>query len=225
MWTRSELKSKAKVALHANYWLNVGVIFLFVLISGVISGVGTKLGTVAAGVTVIVSFFLTIPLCVSQARFVLNSIDGKGDAGDIGFCFSSSYLNIVIVEFLTQLFIFLWTLLLIVPGIIKSYEYRMVTYILAENPDINYKDALDQSKAMMDGHKMDTFVLDLSFIGWALLSTITMGIVGIFYVNPYVALTGGELYLTLKGLKASDNTASNETTDTASDDSNNGTTL
>lgn len=101
----------------------------------------------------------------------------------------------------------------------------MVTYILAENPDINYKDALDQSKAMMDGHKMDTFVLDLSFIGWALLSTITMGIVGIFYVNPYVALTGGELYLTLKGLKASDNTASNETTDTASDDSNNGTTL
>ena len=80
------------------------------------------------------------------------------------------------------------------PGIVKSYEYRMVPYILAENPGMNRSEAFAISKQMMNGQKWDVFVLDLSFIGWHLLSGITLGIVGIFWVNPYVQATNAELY-------------------------------
>lgn len=79
------------------------------------------------------------------------------------------YLNIVKTQFLRSLFTVLWTLLLIVPGIVKSYEYRMIPYILAENPSISSKRAFELSKKMTDGEKMNIFVLDLSFIGWSLL--------------------------------------------------------
>ena len=96
------------------------------------------------------------------------------------------------------MFLFLWTLLLIIPGIVKAYEYRMVPYILAEQPDINYSDAFSISKQMMDGQKMDTFILDLSFIGWTLLETITCGLTGIFWSQPYIDAVNGELYVWLR---------------------------
>ena len=100
--------------------------------------------------------------------------------------------------FLRDLFIALWTLLLIVPGIIKGYAYRMVPYILAENPDMNYKEALDLSSKMMYGNKWKSFVLDLSFIGWIILSILTFGILLLFYVNPYIGSTNAELYKAIK---------------------------
>ncbi len=94
-------------------------------------------------------------------------------------------MNVVLVMFLKNLFTSLWTLLFVIPGIVKHYEYLMIPYILAENPGMDRKEAFQISKRMMDGQKMETFILDLSFIGWILLSAITCGIVGIFYVNPY----------------------------------------
>ena len=100
--------------------------------------------------------------------------------------------------FLRQLFTFLWSLLFVIPGIIKSYEYRMIPFILAENPDTPYKDAFEMSKKMMMGNKWDAFVLDLSFIGWFILTAITCGILGVFYVNPYKYMTDAELYVALK---------------------------
>ena len=100
--------------------------------------------------------------------------------------------------FCRDIFIFLWTLLLIVPGIVKSYEYRMVPYVLAENPDLSREEAFALSKRMMDGDKMNAFILDLSFIGWAILTILTFGLVGIFYYQPYLALTDAALYQTLK---------------------------
>ena len=103
-------------------------------------------------------------------------------------------MNIVLTMFLKNLFTTLWTLLLVVPGIVKHYEYLMIPYILAENPGMDRKEAFKISKRMMDGQKMDTFILDLSFIGWAFLSAITCGIVGIFYANPYREATFAELY-------------------------------
>ena len=99
---------------------------------------------------------------------------------------------------LRDLFIFLWSLLFIIPGLIKHYSYRMVPYILAEDPSIGAKDAITLSRQMMDGHKWNTFVLDLSFIGWDLLSALTLGLLGVFYVNPYKYSTGAELYQVLK---------------------------
>ena len=100
--------------------------------------------------------------------------------------------------FLRDLFISLWSLLFVIPGIIKSYSYRMVPYILAENPEIKGKEAIDLSRKRMDGQKWNTFVLGRSFIGWDLLSCLTLGLLGLFYVNPYKYSTGAELYQVLK---------------------------
>ena len=94
--------------------------------------------------------------------------------------------------------VFLWMLLFFIPGLIKSISYVMAPYILAENPGMRAKDALKKSVELMKGNKWKTFVLDLSFIGWFILSIITFGIVYFFYVNPYYLATDAELYLKLK---------------------------
>ena len=107
---------------------------------------------------------------------------------------SGHYGNLVLTMFLKELYTLLWTLLLVVPGIIKSYEYRMIPYILAENPGMDRKEAFAISKRMMDGKKWETFVLDLSFLGWWILSACTCGILAIFYVAPYVEATNAEIY-------------------------------
>lgn len=107
---------------------------------------------------------------------------------------SGHYGNLVLNMFLMNLYITLWSLLFVIPGIVKSYEYKMVPYILAENPGMDRKTAFMISKRMMDGQKMDTFILDLSFIGWHLLSAFTFGILEVLYVSPYVRATEAELY-------------------------------
>ena len=99
---------------------------------------------------------------------------------------------------LRDIFTFLWCLLFFIPGVIKHYSYRMVPYILADDPEIGAMDAITLSRQMMDGHKWNTFVLDLSFLGWDILSALTLGLLGVFYVNPYKYSTGAELYQVLK---------------------------
>ena len=93
--------------------------------------------------------------------------------------------------------LFLWFLLLVIPGIVKSYEYRMVPYILAENPRIGAKEAIQLSRRMTDGSKFSMFVLDLSFLGWILLGLLAC-FVGVLFVQPYVDMTMAELYIDLR---------------------------
>ena len=115
-------------------------------------------------------------------------------ARELAYCYDHGYLNVVKTVFLRDLYIVLWGLLLIIPGIIKSYEYRMVNYILAENPEMNTKEVFAMSRDMMRGNKWRAFVLDLSFLGWHLLSLITVGLAGIFYAFPYRNMTNAALY-------------------------------
>ena len=105
--------------------------------------------------------------------------------------------------FLKSLFTFLWGLLFIIPGIIKSYSYKMVPYILADNPGISATEAITRSREMMNGNKGKAFLLDLSFFWWILLGIITCGLVGVFWTNPYIASTHAALYEELKGLNVS----------------------
>lgn len=100
--------------------------------------------------------------------------------------------------FFRTLFTFLWSLLFIIPGIVKSYEYMMIPFILADEPTISRKEAFARSKAMMLGNKWNAFVLDLSFLGWLILACFTLGILNIFFVNPYMYLSHAELYHSLK---------------------------
>lgn len=146
-----------------------------------------------------VDIFLLNPFSVGVDRFMLKSVDDRAQVREIAYGFDHCYKNIVKTMFHRDLQIFLWALLFIIPGFYKKYQYRMVSYIMAEHPDMDYKSALQMSREMMEGHKWNAFVLDLSFILWHWLGTITCGIVEIFYVQPYQQLTCAALYRRLSG--------------------------
>ena len=107
--------------------------------------------------------------------------------------------NVSVVMFMKSLFHTLWCLT-IVGGIIKRYSYYMVPYIVAENPDIHWKDAITLSRKMMNGHKIECFIYELSFIPWNILGGFTLGIANLFYVNPYKIATYSEYYAQLRDL-------------------------
>ncbi|MDD6483781.1 MAG: DUF975 family protein [Clostridiales bacterium] len=138
--------------------------------------------------------FIANPVEVGIFKYKINAINGTGRISDLGEGFDVSYKRNVKVIFLRDLFIVLWSMLFVIPGIVKSYEYRMVPYILADNPDMDRKEVFKRSKNMMIGNKWRAFVLDLSFILWDLLGLITCGIVSLLYVEPYKHLTGAALY-------------------------------
>lgn len=149
------------------------------------------------------SIFVFLPLEVSGCRFFIENAYNSGSQTTspdrLFFAFKGGlYWNTVVTMFLRNLFTALWSLLFIIPGIVKSYEYRMIPYLLADCPELSREEAFRISKEMMDGQKLDAFVLDLSFIGWNILSAFTMGILNIFYVNPYVRATDAELFVELK---------------------------
>ena len=107
------------------------------------------------------------------------------------------YMNLVKTMFFRDLYVFLWGLLLIIPGIIKSYEYTCVPYILAEHPEMECSYVLTRSAEMTDGYKFEIFILELSFIGWLILGSLLLGI-GTLFVIPYIELTNGEMYAFLR---------------------------
>ena len=109
-----------------------------------------------------------------------------------------NYMNVVLTLLCRDIFVILWSLLLFIPGIIKSYEYRMVPYILAEHPEMPRKEVFRRSKELMDGEKWNAFKLDWSFFFWDYFSILTFGLAGIFFVYPYEHATNAELYLRLK---------------------------
>ena len=143
-------------------------------------------------------YLLLTPFEYGCRKFFRKNLDEPAKLSNIVYVFDSHYKNVVKTAFLRDLFIWLWSLLFVIPGIIKSYEYRLVPYIVSENPNINYKDALAESKKLMQGNKWKSFVLDLSFIGWDILSLMTWGFLDIFFVGPYKASTDAALYETLK---------------------------
>lgn len=166
-----------------------------------ILGVVGAIAALAMAIGIALSAFVFNPLIVGCQKYFVENERGNGaQPGFMGSAFTNGhYLNTVIGMFLKTLFNFLWTLLLIVPGIVKHYEYRMIPYLLADHPEMSWQDAFKESKRLMDGQKWDTFVLDLSFLGWNILSAITFELVGVFYSNPYQYGTNAELYLTLSG--------------------------
>ncbi len=221
MWSRATLKSRAKAKLFGSYWPIVLVSFIFLLVSG--SGgssdtselseyadtlppevIATILTTILilSLITILLSIFVFFPISVGCRRYFINLENGTATYGDMLCAFRENYWNVVKIGVLHGLYIFLWTLLLIIPGIIKSYAYRMVPYILAEDTGISSSKVFNLSSDLMDNNKFASFVLDLSFLGWELLSMFTLGILGVFFVNPYVCLTETELYLHLSGTRA-----------------------
>lgn len=147
-------------------------------------------------VLLILSYFVFMPLRCGGIRYFLKSRKNHhAELKETTENFKDkTYLNIAKVTFFRDLYTFFWTLLFIIPGIIKMFEYWAVDFILAVRPDIDKDEARRLSKILMDGNKAELFVLELSFFGWLLLSAFTFGILGIFYVNPYMQATFVEFF-------------------------------
>lgn len=210
-WDRVMLKQRGKDAFRKNYGTSVLVSFVFLLLTGTnvvqiqtnLENIGiyipASVMTISGFAVWLLSVFVLEVLGVGMRRFFIENRDYNAPASKLFFGFNCGhYGNVVLTMFLVNIKTFLWSLLLFIPGIIKSYEYKMVPYILAEQPDINQSQAFAISRDMMMGNKSDAFILDLSFIGWNLLSGITCGLVGIFWSGPYELATGAELYATLR---------------------------
>ncbi len=217
MWERAELKTKAKEVLKKNYWKSF-LISLVLLISGGdghgggSSGrsAGDKIGEwidyseymiiIVAVVVLLIVFRVLIgyALEAGSKKYFVQSAQYKNDIGCYDFAFETgNFKGIIYTMFLRDIYNFLWTLLFIIPGIVKAYAYRMVPYILADNPKMGPDNAITLSRKMMDGHKLNLFILELSFIGWYLLGLLALG-VGILFVNPYYNATEAQLYLVLR---------------------------
>ena len=221
-WTRERLKTNGRIAFKKNYWSCVAVAVIMGIITGLsgvnggraggsasqnslygTDGFGYPFAGLAITMTAIIVTLIILALEIfvgsllevgGKRFFVLNKTENP-TVGTIFDAFRSGhYVNIVLTMFLRDLFTTLWSLLLVVPGIVKHYEYLMVPYIIAENPAMDYKEAFQISKQMMDGEKMEAFIMDLSFLGWYLLSAVTCGLLAIFYVNPYVQASFAEMY-------------------------------
>ena len=144
-------------------------------------------------VVAIVQFIIGAFVSLGLARYNLNLIDGKeATVGQI-FCHSSIWGKAVWLRLRMSIFIFLWTLLLIIPGIIKSYSYSMAGFIMSENPEMSAKEAMEVSMGMMKGNKWRLFCLQLSFIGWGILCIFTLGI-GFLWLSPYMNAATAAFY-------------------------------
>jgi len=231
MWTRKELKARAKAVLTNNYG-KAFLISLVILLAGGEGGGGGRSGWresfrsytksenflpfdltfehIAIFSTVFIlivlsvaalRIFLGYPLEVGGRRFFIKSALYQDDSGCFKYAFNrENYMGIIGAMLLKGIQNFLWYLLLIIPGIVKSYAYSMVPYILAENPNIGAREAIKKSIEMTEGHKFDMFLLDLSFLGWYILGLLLFG-VGTLFVLPYDNATKTELYLVLSGQK------------------------
>lgn len=152
----------------------------------------------AAAVMLVFNALIINPVRLGSARFFRRNLEEPASMDNLMFGFRNHYKNVVKTMFLKDLYISLWTLLFVIPGIIKSYEYRLVDYIISEDPEMSTDEALKLSSSLMKGNKWNAFVLDLSFIGWNILSAATCGILGIFYVDPYKKSTDAALYEAIK---------------------------
>ena len=162
-------------------------------------------------IAAVIQIFIGNPIQVGGRRFFMESRAKQQSAG-IGRVFwvfrSGKYGNVVKIMFLKDIKTILWGLLLVIPGIVKSYEYRMVPMILSENPDMDSRDVFALSREMMQGNKWAAFVLDLSFLGWLILAVIAgsalvffapsflgfIGVVPSLFLLPYINATEAELY-------------------------------
>lgn len=229
MWSISEVKERGKTVFKANYWKSVLVaLILSVCAGGAGAGASNSvksedlqeqfsslspeqltiiifavLGVIGVAVTIgeLIKIFALNPLSIGCYGFFKdnNKTDGRADFNVLLDGFKNNYLHNVLTVFLKDLFLALWTCLFIIPGIIMAYAYRMVPYILRDNPELAPMEVIKKSKEMMKGNKWQAFVYDLSFIGWILLTIITCGIVGVFYLSPYKENADAQLYMTLSG--------------------------
>lgn len=192
----SELRSEARLVLEGKWMMAAVASLICSLIAGGLSlgGVGTLL--------------VGLPVAYGFTVLMLDVHRGAIDI-DLGVLFEGfkDYGRILGTLVLQFVYTCLWTLLLVIPGIIKSYSYAMTPFILKDEPELKNNAAIEKSMAMMEGNKMKLFMLDLSFIGWGLLALLTCGI-GYLFLQPYMTAARAAFYEDLKAQQAGNAQAS-----------------
>ena len=213
MRTRQEIKAIGKSRFLANYWPCVLAVLLVALAIGVVSGFlnapaaiqaansGDSEAASATSSFSILSLIVAGPLEIGLCYFfVMNVLGREGLTATTPFTagFSGNFGRKLGGYLWMYLFTVLWSLLFIIPGIIKAYSYAMTPYILGDCPNVKAQDALKLSMRIMKGHKWELFVFHLSFIGWGLLSCLTLGLLSIFFVDPYMKSSEATYYLEVR---------------------------
>ena len=225
MWNRQQVKEQAKLIMNRNYWKMFVVTLLTGILTGGKTTIIERAQdfasnnlsydaqpifyssnfqyifysfiSVASILGILYTIFIGNVIVVGKNGYFIKNNNENPELSEIFKGFKGNYLNVVKILFLMDLKTLLWLLLFIIPGFVKAYEYSMIPYLLAENPNLSADEAFSLSKQMTTGQKMDLFVLDLSFIGWIILGLICCGI-GILFVLPYPEATRAEVYLILK---------------------------
>ena len=188
MYNRVQVKMQAKESLKGNWGIAIGVI----MVAGILLSVASYVPFGSLVLTGVFAAGLAIVMLEIVRNWEVKFTDMFKGFQNFGTTFLAGLL--------VALYTLLWSLLFVIPGIIKMYSYSMTSYILADHPEMKPKEALEASSVMMEGHKMDLFILDLSFFGWYLLVGLTFGLAAL-YVGPYVSATRALFYEAIKGEK------------------------
>lgn len=191
MWLE-EMKLQAKEQIRGK----IGKLFCVSLIVTCISVLANLVGGFIPFFPLVIDIVITPGLSLGIIMIYLTVCEGKDFSVMDVFKGYDNFWGAFKVSFLVGLFTFLWSLLFIIPGIIKSYSYSMAMYIMAEE-GCGAREAIKKSEQIMDGNKMELFLLELSFIGWVLLGIITFGIAYI-YVTPYMNAARVNFYNSIK---------------------------
>lgn len=210
----------ARRNLEGTWGISVGVALVAALLGGLIAGTGSNINfnfnedtvrnlppifwTVLlplvslAGLLGIVSFILGGTVELGYAKFLLKQYDRKELQFSDLFSQFERFGTGFAQKFLRTLYTVLWTMLFVIPGIVKSLSYAMTPFILNDHPEMTASEAIKASQKLMDGHKMDLFILGLTFIGWEILACLTMGI-GFLFLNPYMNAAYAAFYRNISG--------------------------
>lgn len=211
MYSTSDYRSMARRALKNYWWLAVGVTLLASLLGGTSSSFTPSFSLTVngddltqyypealrhalrvflpvSGIISLAQFVIGGSVSIGHNRFCLKLVDGEQARFEDLFSGFDIFGNAFVLNLLITLKVLAWSLLFVIPGIVAAYRYSMATYILTENPNMQATEAIERSKALMDGRKGDLFRLDLSFIGWALLAVLTAGI-GNLWLVPYMTVS------------------------------------
>ena len=220
--TYSDYRRVARENLQGNYWQSVLVSFVAMLLGGLIAGTSVFsinldaeelnqlprfliryfviMGSIA-GFLSFVRFIIGGTIQLGYSKYLLNQYNHAHlDIHDL-FSQFDRFKDGFLQSFLRGLYVSLWSLLLIIPGIVKAYAYAMTPFIIAENPNMSANEAISASKELMDGHKWELFVLSLTFLGWNLLAALTLNI-GHIFINPYVDAAYAAFYKDISSQKA-----------------------
>lgn len=191
--SRKELRARARAQLGGKIFAESWLIAILVsIIVAAVTGVSNVVPVVGA---IIVSG----PLAYGMSKLFLKQArdNEKMDIAGVFDGFKEDFAGNLLLGLMQAIFIALWSMLFVIPGIVKSYAYSMAYFIKNDDPSKGWKQCIDESRAMMKGHKMQLFLLDLSFIGWIIVGSFCFGI-GVLWVEAYMQAARAQFYESIK---------------------------